>query len=172
LTLIHLVSIPVTNTSVNPARSTGPALFAGGGHIEQLWLFWLAPIIGAVIAGLLSRWMYEREALIQPSSWRRAASHSLCAPKVDLLDGRDCILERLLPVPSLGRRSRTSSSVSIYWVPSPLPSGGLAELLDDQGFSRPVIAKPTEPRSKPAASTHKQPRADLYDPISTEIVQI
>src|SRR3954466_8976105 len=51
LTLIHLVSIPVTNTSVNPARSTGPALFAGGGHIEQLWLFWLAPIIGAVIAG-------------------------------------------------------------------------------------------------------------------------
>jgi len=65
LTLIHLVSIPVTNTSVNPARSTGPALFAAGGHIEQLWLFWLAPIIGAVIAGLLSRWMYEREALIQ-----------------------------------------------------------------------------------------------------------
>jgi aquaporin Z len=65
LTLIHLVSIPVTNTSVNPARSTGPALFAGGGHIEQLWLFWAAPIIGAVIAGLLSRWMYEREALIQ-----------------------------------------------------------------------------------------------------------
>src|SRR5205807_7494547 len=55
LTLIHLVSIPVTNTSVNPARSTGPALFAGGGHVEQLWLFWLAPIIGAVIAGLLSR---------------------------------------------------------------------------------------------------------------------
>ena len=65
LTLIHLVSIPVTNTSVNPARSTGPALFAGGAHIRQLWLFWLAPIIGAVIAGLLARWMYEREALIQ-----------------------------------------------------------------------------------------------------------
>ena len=64
LTLIHLVSIPVTNTSVNPARSTGPALFAGGGHIEQFWLFWLAPIIGAAIAGLLARWMYEREALI------------------------------------------------------------------------------------------------------------
>ena len=57
LTLIHLVSIPVTNTSVNPARSTGPALFAGGGHIGQLWLFWLAPIIGAVLAGLLARWM-------------------------------------------------------------------------------------------------------------------
>ena len=53
LTLIHLVTIPVTNTSVNPARSTGPALFAGGAYIGQLWLFWLAPIIGAVIAGLL-----------------------------------------------------------------------------------------------------------------------
>jgi aquaporin Z len=65
LTLIHLVSIPVTNTSVNPARSTGPALFAGGEYIAQLWLFWLAPIIGAVIAGLLARWMYEREAIIE-----------------------------------------------------------------------------------------------------------
>ena len=51
LTLIHLVSIPVTNTSVNPARSTGPALFAGLEHIGQLWLFWVAPILGAVLAG-------------------------------------------------------------------------------------------------------------------------
>ena len=59
LTLIHLVSIPVTNTSVNPARSTGPALFAGGEYIGQLWLFWLAPIVGAMIAGLLSRWLHE-----------------------------------------------------------------------------------------------------------------
>jgi aquaporin Z len=65
LTLIHLVSIPVTNTSVNPARSTGPALFAGGEFIAQLWLFWIAPIIGAVIAGLLSRWMYETEAIVE-----------------------------------------------------------------------------------------------------------
>jgi len=64
LTLIHLVSIPVTNTSVNPARSTGPALFAGGEYIGQLWLFWVAPIIGAVIAGLLARWMYEQEAIV------------------------------------------------------------------------------------------------------------
>jgi aquaporin Z len=64
LTLIHLVSIPVTNTSVNPARSTGPALFAGGAYISQLWLFWLAPILGAVIAGLLTRYMYEREAIV------------------------------------------------------------------------------------------------------------
>lgn len=57
LTLIHLVSIPVTNTSVNPARSTGPALFAGGWAIEQLWLFWVAPAIGAVIAGGVYRWV-------------------------------------------------------------------------------------------------------------------
>jgi len=63
LTLIHLISIPVTNTSVNPARSTGPALFAGGAYIGQLWLFWLAPIIGAMAAGALTRWMYERDAI-------------------------------------------------------------------------------------------------------------
>jgi aquaporin Z len=55
LTLIHLVSIPVTNTSVNPARSTGPALFAGAEAISQLWLFWLAPLIGAALAGLVYR---------------------------------------------------------------------------------------------------------------------
>ena len=55
LTLIHLVSIPVTNTSVNPARSTGPALFAGGWALEQLWLFRLAPLIGAVLAGIVYR---------------------------------------------------------------------------------------------------------------------
>jgi aquaporin Z len=53
LTLIHLISIPVTNTSVNPARSTGPALFVGGAAVDQLWLFWAAPIIGAIIAGVL-----------------------------------------------------------------------------------------------------------------------
>lgn len=55
LTLIHLISIPVTNTSVNPARSTGPALFVGGWALQQLWLFWLAPLIGAVIGGALYR---------------------------------------------------------------------------------------------------------------------
>src|SRR4051812_9014598 len=64
LTLIHLVTIPITNTSVNPARSTGPAFFAGTAYMSQLWLFWLAPIIGAVIAGLLTRWMYEKEAIL------------------------------------------------------------------------------------------------------------
>lgn len=53
LTLIHLISIPVTNTSVNPARSTGPALFVGGWALSQLWLFWIAPIVGAALAGLI-----------------------------------------------------------------------------------------------------------------------
>ena len=53
LTLIHLIGIPVTNTSVNPARSTGPALFVGGWALQQLWLFWLAPIVGAAIAGVV-----------------------------------------------------------------------------------------------------------------------
>ena len=57
LTLIHLIMIPVDNTSVNPARSTGPALIAGGAYIGQLWLFWLAPIVGAVLAGLVYRLM-------------------------------------------------------------------------------------------------------------------
>jgi aquaporin Z len=59
LTLIHLVSIPVTNTSVNPARSTGPALIVGGWAIAQLWMFWVAPIIGAAVAGLVYRWFEE-----------------------------------------------------------------------------------------------------------------
>jgi aquaporin Z len=62
LTLIHLIGIPVTNLSVNPARSTGPALFVGGWAIEQLWLFWVAPIIGAAIAGLLYRGVFEDKA--------------------------------------------------------------------------------------------------------------
>ena len=51
LTLIHLIGIPVTNLSVNPARSTGPAVFVGGWALEQLWLFWVAPIVGAMLAG-------------------------------------------------------------------------------------------------------------------------
>ena len=57
LTLIHLISIPVTNTSVNPARSTGPALFAGGWALGQLWLFWVAPLVGAGLAGIVYRWV-------------------------------------------------------------------------------------------------------------------
>jgi aquaporin Z len=65
LTLIHLISIPVTNTSVNPARSTGPALFAGSEYVGQLWLFWVAPLIGAAIGGVIGRWMYEPAAVIE-----------------------------------------------------------------------------------------------------------
>jgi aquaporin Z len=57
LTLIHLISIPVTNTSVNPARSTGPALIVGGWALSQLWLFWIAPLIGAAAAGIVYRWL-------------------------------------------------------------------------------------------------------------------
>jgi len=62
LTLIHLVSIPVTNTSVNPARSTGPALFVGGWALAQLWLFWVAPLIGGALGGMLYRWLSEEPA--------------------------------------------------------------------------------------------------------------
>ena len=61
LVMIHLVSIPVTNASVNPARSTGPALFVGGWAISQLWLFWIAPIAGALAAGFLGAWLHEDE---------------------------------------------------------------------------------------------------------------
>jgi len=57
LTLIHLISIPVTNTSVNPARSTGPALFVGDWALAQLWLFWVAPLVGGAAGGLLYRWL-------------------------------------------------------------------------------------------------------------------
>jgi aquaporin Z len=57
LALIHLISIPVSATSVNPARSTGPALFVGGWALAQLWLFWVAPLAGAVIAGFVYKWL-------------------------------------------------------------------------------------------------------------------
>mgnify|MGYP001585208000 FL=1 len=61
LTLIHLISIPVTNTSVNPARSTGPALIVGGWAIAQLWMFWVAPLLGAVVGGGIYRWLGKEE---------------------------------------------------------------------------------------------------------------
>jgi aquaporin Z len=61
LTLIHLISIPITNTSVNPARSTGQALFAGGWAIEQLWLFWVAPLIGGILGGLLYNGLFTEK---------------------------------------------------------------------------------------------------------------
>ncbi|MGH7789420.1 MAG: aquaporin Z [Candidatus Binatia bacterium] len=63
LTLIHLISIPVTNTSVNPARSTAPALFVGGWAIQQLWLFWVAPLVGAILAGGTYRWLGGQDTL-------------------------------------------------------------------------------------------------------------
>uniref|UniRef100_UPI004048E765 aquaporin Z n=1 Tax=Shewanella baltica TaxID=62322 RepID=UPI004048E765 len=61
LTLIHLISIPVSNTSVNPARSTGPALFVGDWAVSQLWLFWVAPIVGAILAGFIYRYFRPAE---------------------------------------------------------------------------------------------------------------
>jgi aquaporin Z len=71
LTLIHLISIPVTNTSVNPARSTGPALFVGGWALAQLWMFWVAPLIGGAAGGLIYRWLskeLEAEVTGEPSA--------------------------------------------------------------------------------------------------------
>jgi aquaporin Z len=70
LTLIHLISIPVTNTSVNPARSTAPALFVGGWATDQLWLFWVAPIVGALIAGFAYRALLEGEVHEPPVTGR------------------------------------------------------------------------------------------------------
>jgi len=61
LTLIHLISIPITNTSVNPARSTSQALFSSGDFVPQLWLFWLAPILGAIIAGFIHKSLFDKE---------------------------------------------------------------------------------------------------------------
>ena len=66
LTLIHLISIPVTNTSVNPARSTGPALLVGGWALQQLWLFWLAPLIGGALGGLVYRYVGGEQPLPLP----------------------------------------------------------------------------------------------------------
>jgi aquaporin Z len=62
LTLIHLISIPVTNTSVNPARSTGPALFVGGWAMAQLWLFWVAPLVGGALGGFIYRWLGSEDS--------------------------------------------------------------------------------------------------------------
>ena len=74
LTLIHLVSIPVTNTSVNPARSTGPALFVGGWALQQLWLFWLAPLAGAAVAGFTYKAVLEGEEVGPPVTGRKMSS--------------------------------------------------------------------------------------------------
>ncbi|NGM63335.1 aquaporin Z [Sphingobacterium sp. SGG-5] len=68
LTLIHLICIPITNTSVNPARSTSQALFAGGEYLPQLWLFWLAPILGGVVGGLIYKCLLQRKQEDAPQS--------------------------------------------------------------------------------------------------------
>ena len=68
LTLIHLISIPVTNTSVNPARSTGPAVFVQGWAVTQLWMFWIAPILGAMLAGFVYSWLAGDEDTVAPAS--------------------------------------------------------------------------------------------------------
>jgi aquaporin Z len=73
LTLIHLISIPVTNTSVNPARSTATAVFVGGWALQQLWLFWVAPMVGAAIAGFASGALLER-SIVEPPVVGRAAA--------------------------------------------------------------------------------------------------
>src|SRR5689334_13043805 len=73
LTLIHLVSIPVTNTSVNPARSTGPAVFVGGWALGQLWLFWLAPIVGGALGGIAYRALMTEAAAAAPAAGRATA---------------------------------------------------------------------------------------------------
>ena len=73
LTLIHLISIPVTNTSVNPARSTGPAIFVGGWALQQLWLFWIAPIIGAAVGGFVYKAVLEGDHADPPVTGQRGA---------------------------------------------------------------------------------------------------
>ena len=74
LTLIHLISIPVTNTSVNPARSTGPALFVGGWALQQLWLFWVAPLIGGALGALVFRAIDHNEEATEPRRARAAGA--------------------------------------------------------------------------------------------------
>ena len=74
LTLIHLISIPVTNTSVNPARSTGPALFEGGWALAQLWFFWVFPLLGGAVAGFVYRTLFEAALLEPPISGRPTES--------------------------------------------------------------------------------------------------
>jgi aquaporin Z len=72
LTLIHLISIPVTNTSVNPARSLGPAVFVGGWALDQIWLFFLAPIAGAIAAGLVHRKLFDPFGVEPPVAGRKS----------------------------------------------------------------------------------------------------
>ena len=95
LTLIHLVSIPITNTSVNPARSTGPALFAGGWALAQLWLFWLAPLIGGALGGVIYRWLSDEPRGSSPAlTQSRNASARIGAPACARLGAAVCFRNR------------------------------------------------------------------------------
>jgi len=79
LTLIHLVGLPVTNTSVNPARSIGPAIFAGGWALGQIWLFIVAPLVGAALAAWLHRWLFAAGEVVEPGESAVAAEHPVAA---------------------------------------------------------------------------------------------
>ena len=79
LTLIHLVGLPVTNTSVNPARSIGPAIFAGGWALGQIWLFIVAPLVGAALAAWLHRWLFAAGEVVEPGESAVAAEHPAAA---------------------------------------------------------------------------------------------
>ena len=74
LTAVHLVGIPLTGTSVNPARRTGPAIFVGGWAISQLWLFWVAPILGALLAGVVYSWMVGDDEKSEPAAEKEEAA--------------------------------------------------------------------------------------------------
>jgi aquaporin Z len=81
LTLVHLVGIPVSNVSVNPARSTAPAVIEGGWALSQLWLFWVAPLLGAAIAGLLGAWLHEDRAVRAEARAEQAGGLTPAAPR-------------------------------------------------------------------------------------------
>jgi aquaporin Z len=80
LTLIHLIGIPVTNLSVNPARSTGPALVMGGAALSQVWLFWIAPIVGAIVAGVFYRWLAAPDVEQAPAASDKPAKKKIKRP--------------------------------------------------------------------------------------------
>jgi aquaporin Z len=83
LTLIHLISIPVTNTSVNPARSTGPAIFVQGWAVNQLWLFWVAPILGALLAGVVYSWMVGDDDVGEGEIQEVVVAEKMAVEKID-----------------------------------------------------------------------------------------
>ena len=99
LTLIHLISIPVTNTSVNPARSTGVAVFAGSGAIAQLWLFWLAPIVGGLLGGVIYNWLGHDD---RPDVDRQSVAARPMAP-VGAPHGRDAFRNVTTSIAPQGR---------------------------------------------------------------------